>query len=110
MRLATVLPALIVLTGCASVPDDNGERTISNGSEVARSIEICKTNVSELQSRLGEPSRDGVLGTSRIMTWVVAWDPLTKYIGVMADGSGTVVDLYWNLPSEVTWSPVNRCK
>ena len=64
----------------------------------------------DLQSRLGEPSRDGVLGRTRILTWVVSWDPLVKYLGVMADDSGTVVDVYWNLPSEVQWSPMDRCK
>ena len=110
MRLAIVLPALLVLSGCASVPSDNGEHAISNGTDIARSVDLCKTNIAVLQEQLGEPSRDGILGKSRIVTWVVAWDPLVKYLGVMTNDSGTVVDIYWNLPSEVTWVPVDRCK
>ena len=107
---SAALVALLALTGCASVPDDNGEHVIANGAEIARSVELCKTTISQLEAQLGQPSRDGVLGRTRIVTWVVAWDPLTKFLGVMGDESGTVVDVYWNLPSEIQWSPVNRCK
>ena len=110
MRLVLALVTLFALSACASVPQDNGEHSISNGTEVARAVELCKTNVAQLQSKLGKPSRDGLLGRSRVVTWVVEWDPLVKYLGVMANDSGTVVDLYWNLPSEVAWSPTDRCK
>lgn len=109
MRSALSVLALLALTGCASVPGDTGELPIPNGAEIARSVELCKSNIADLQARLGPPSRDGVLGRSRIMTWIVAWEPLVNYLGVMADASGTVVDVYWNLPSEVTWLPANRC-
>jgi len=110
MRFAVALLTLLFLTACASVPKDTGEHPIAHGADVARAVQLCRTKVSDLQTQLGEPSRDGLLGTSRIMTWIVAWDPLVKYLGVMADASGTVVDVYWNLPSEVTWSPMNRCR
>lgn len=108
MREIAVLFVLL-LAGCATVPSGE-EKPIPNGGDVARSVVLCKTNVAELENQLGTPSRDGVLGTSRVMTWIVAWDPLVKYLGVMADADGTVTDLYWNLPSEIPWSPVNRCK
>lgn len=107
MRVMILAIALVV--GCSTVPPDD-EQPIANGVEVARSVVLCQTQLAALEAQLGMPSRDGVLGQSRVVTWIVAWDPLVKYIGVMADESGTVVDLYWNLPSEVTWSPVNRCK
>lgn len=110
MRTIGFLVTLIALTGCASVPEDSGERSIPAGVEVAGSVELCKTNIADLQARLGQPSRDGRLGKVRVVTWVVEWDPLTKYLGVMVDDTGTVVDLYWNLPSEVQWSPTNRCR
>lgn len=110
MRIAFCLPALLASTGCATLPEDNGEHVIAHGADVAREVKLCKTHIAELEARLGTPSRDGVLGTARITTWVVEWDPLTKYLGVMTDATGTVVDVYWNLPSEVQWSPVNRCK
>ncbi len=110
MRVITLLFSLLFLAGCATSPPDDGERPIANGAEIARSVVLCQTNVAALQAQLGTPSRDGVLGKSRVVTWIVEWDPLVKYLGVLADESGTVIDLYWNLPSEVQWSPVNRCK
>ena len=110
MRPATVVAMLLALTGCASLPEeDDGERPIAGGVEVAQSVVPCQTRVSDLESRLGPPSRDGRLGRSRIVTWIVAWEPLVKYLGVMADSSGTVVDVYWDLPSELPWVPVDRC-
>lgn len=101
--------AIALLTGCATAPQDD-EPPIPNGVEVARSVVLCQTKVAALEQQLGLPSRDGVLGRSRLVTWIVAWEPLVKYLGVMADESGTVVDLYWDLPSEVQWAPVDRCK
>lgn len=110
MREACTLIALLVLSGCASTPEDDGERPIANGAEIARAVKLCQTNVAELEVQLGRPSRDGRLGRTRIVTWIVECEPLVKYLGVMADQTGIVVDVYWNLPSEVQWSPVNRCK
>ena len=110
MRMVSLLFTLLALAGCATAPADGEERPIANGVEVARSVVLCQTKVAALEAQLGSPSRDGVLGRSRVLTWIVDWDPLVKYLGVLADEDGTVVDLYWNLPSEVQWSPVNRCK
>ena len=109
MRGKGALIAIVALAGCASVPVDDNEPTIANGVEIARSVELCKTHVSDLQAKLGTPSRDGRLGNARVVTWIVEWDPLTKYLGVLTNEAGTVVDVYWNLPSEVVWSPTNRC-
>jgi len=110
MRVITLLLTLLALAGCATAPPEDNEQPIANGIEVARSVVLCQTQVSALQAQLGTPSRDGILGKSRVVTWIVEWDPLVKYLGVLADENGVVVDLYWNLPSEVQWSPVNRCK
>jgi hypothetical protein len=109
MRL--ILFAMIFgLVGCATTSVASDERPISNGSDIVRSVVLCQSNIKDLQAKLGEPSRDGILGRTRILTWVIDWDPLVKYLGVMADEKGAVVDMYWNLPSEVQWSPTNRCK
>lgn len=102
--------AILAVAGCATTQPQNEERAIADGAQVARSVVLCQTKIADLQSRLGEPNRDGLLGRTHILTWVVSWDPLVSYLGVMADDRGTVVDVYWNLPSEVQWSPVNRCK
>jgi hypothetical protein len=109
MRPFRLCLPLLALAGCASVPPDD-EQPIANGVEIARSVVLCQTRVEALQAQLGTPSRDGILGQARIVTWVVEWDPLVKYLGVMANHDGTVVDLYWDLPSEIQWSPVDRCK
>lgn len=108
MRVTSLL-LVTLFVGCASAPPAE-EKPIENGAGVARSVALCKTKVADLESQLGAPSRDGLLGRARVVTWVVAWDPLVKYLGVMADNSGTVVDVYWDLPSEIQWSPVNRFK
>lgn len=111
MRPATALIPLLALCGCASVPGlERAEPTIANGEAIARGVQLCKSSVAALETQLGRPSREGRLGRMRVVTWIVEWDPLVKYLGVMADDAGTVVDVYWNLPSEVTWSPTNRCK
>lgn len=102
-----------LLAGCASLPDeaaDDGERAIPGGEAVALGVRPCTTQLVELMQRLGTPSRDGRLGNARVLTWIVEWDPLVKYLGVMANEGGTVVDVVWNLPSEVTWSPTDRCR
>ena len=110
MRLLSLLFALFALIGCATSPPDVEEPPIANGAQVARSVVLCQTRVAALEAQLGTPSRDGFLGKSRVVTWIVEWDPLVKYLGVLADENDAVVDLYWNLPSEVQWAPVNRCK
>lgn len=110
MRVVPLLIAVVALGGCATSPPDIAERPIANGMQAVRSVVLCQTKVSALEAQLGTPSRDGLLGKSRVVTWIIEWDPLVKYLGVMADENGTVVDLYWNLPSEVQWAPLNRCK
>ena len=102
------LSALLV-AGCATTGEPL-EKPIANGSAIARSVVLCQTTFAELQSQLGQPSRDGRLGTQRIVTWVTDWDPLIRYLGVMLDAKGTVVDVYWDIPSEIPWNPINRCR
>ena len=103
-----VLALALCLTGCAT-SSESLEKTIANGSEIARSVVLCQTTITQLQDQLGQPSRDGRLGDKRVVTWVTEWDPLTRYLGVALSPSGTVVDVYWDVPTEIPWVPVNRC-
>lgn len=106
--------ALLILLGtvaaCASAPRNDAPRAPTvDGAAVARSVVLCRTPLTELEARLGAPSRDGLLGQTRVLTWITDWEPLVRYLGVAVDARGTVVDLYWNLPTEMPWSPTNRC-
>jgi len=106
-RLAVATAALMVLAGCATAPPAQ-DRAIPDGAAIARSVELCRTRVDDLQ-RLGAPSRDGRLGPLRVMTWIVDWEPLVRYLGVAFDAQGRVVDVYWDLPTEIPWTPGDRC-
>ncbi len=108
----TLLLAIALSTGCATVAprqDVPDERPIAAGASAARAVALCTTRVDELERRLGTPSRDGRLGRTRVVTWIVDWEPLVRYLGVLVDAGGTVVDVVWDLPSEIAWTPVDRC-
>ncbi len=103
----------LATTGCASVGDSDDEaaddvRTV-DAAPVARSVVLCKTTVSEIQSRLGAPSRDGLLHGKRVVSWIAALDPLERYLAVLVDDRGVIVDLYWDIPSEIPWTPIDQC-
>lgn len=98
-----------VLCSACATHETPAESPIRGGSAVAASISLCQTTYDQLYQTLGAPSREGRMGRDRVVTWVVEWKPLTRYVGVMLDSKGTVVDLYWNLPSEVPWMPKNKC-
>ena len=103
------LLAVLTLSACATAPKPS-EQPLSGGMAAANSVELCRTTLAELQQRLGPPSRDGFVGNTRVLTWVVEWEPLVRYLGVVVDDRGVVVDRYWNAPSEIPWVPTNRCK
>lgn len=99
---------LLLLVGCASAGPTPAPAI--DGAAVARSVALCKTTLAEIEHRLGAPSRDGVLHASRIVSWVVEWEPLTRYLAVQLDAAGVVTDLYWNVPTEIPWVPVDQCR
>ncbi len=102
---------LLALSGCASTEEEGAEAPAVPGAlQVVESVELCRTTLAELRNKLGTPSRDGRLGKATVVTWILEWEPLAKYLGVMANDAGTVVDVAWNLPSEVPWTPTDRCR
>lgn len=108
-RLPAALLPLALCVGCATTPEPDAEVPISGGREVASSVVVCRTALTDLESRLGRPSRDGRMGDLRVLTWIVEWEPLVRTLGVAVDARGTVVDRVWDLPSEVPWMPADRC-
>jgi hypothetical protein len=112
--------ALVVLAGCAARSKHHAPTAEGNASThatdstvdaaaVVRSIRLCRTQLAELQQLLGEPTRDGMVHKQHIISWIVQWDAPTRYLAVMLNAQNTVVDLYWNVPSEIPWSPTDQC-
>lgn len=107
------LLAAVLLCACARAEhaDAAGEsaRRASRMRAVADSIVLCRTSDSTLRRELGAPSRTGRIHRERILSWVVPDQPLDTYLAVMLDASGTVVDVYWDVPTEAPWVPEDQC-
>jgi len=76
---------------------------------VARSVVLCKTTADELRRQLGEPTRDGVLHGSRIMSWTTTSQSPEVFLAILVDSRGVVADLYFDVPTEVPWVPTDQC-
>lgn len=109
MRLTPALLLLALGAGCATTPEPDAETPIAGGRDLVASVVPCRTTLADIEPRLGPPSRDGRLGDLRVLTWIVEWEPLVRYLGVAVDARGVVVDRVWDLPSEVPWTPTDRC-
>ena len=107
MNRILILAILILAPGAAFARKDT--RPVLDGAAAAEAVVLCKTPLSELQQRLGTPTRDGVLHSARVVSWITEWEPLAKYLAVMVDDRGVVVDLYWNVPTEIPWIPASQC-
>ena len=109
--VAGLLIAALLLGGCvhsASTPEP--VTPTADGGAIARSIVLCRTTESELRRQLGEPTRDGRLHGSRVISWITQWDSPTRYLAVLLDERGLVVDVYWDVPTEIPWSPTDQCR
>jgi hypothetical protein len=109
-QIALGVPLLLVLfvTGCAHSVAAKPKPTVDARS-VVNSIVLCSTTESELRQKLGEPYRDGILHRRRVVSWIAQWDSPTRYLAVLLDDHGVVVDVYWDIPTEVPWVPTNQC-
>lgn len=79
--------AVLSLAGCAHSEKAPAAPAIDGGA-VARSIVLCRTTEAELRRQLGEPTRDGRLHDSRVVSWITQWDSPTRYLAVLLDGRG----------------------
>lgn len=107
--LAGLVIASLVLGGCAHSEPAPATPDVDGGA-VAKSIVLCKTTEADLRRHLGEPTRDGRIHGSRVMSWITQWDSPTRYLAVLLDDSGVVVDVYWDVPTEIPWSPTDQCR
>jgi len=76
---------------------------------VARSVVLCKTTADDLRRQLGQPTRDGRLHGSQILSWSTRSESPSRYMAVLVDSRGVVADLYWDVPVEVKWDPTDQC-
>ena len=96
--------------GCAhSGPAPRAHAPAFDDRAAARSVVLCTTTEAELRRQFGAPVRDGILHRARIMSWVTRWESPSRYLAVMLDDHGVVVDLYWDVPTEVPWVPTDQC-
>jgi len=86
------------------------ESQLASTQQSVRAIVLCTTTEAELRRGFGAPTRDGILRNERIVSWIVGDSDPIKYFAVLLDSRGVVVDLYWDIPTEVPWMPANQCR
>jgi hypothetical protein len=107
----TAGPLLILILASACASAEPAEPALpADAAAVARAVVLCSTTLEELRAQLGEPTRDGLLHRVRVVSWIANWDSPTKYLAVMLDERGVVVDLYWDIPTEIPWTPRDQCR
>lgn len=115
MPLRSLAPALlglgaVLLAGCAATGGASEPTAPAvDGAAVARAIVLCTTTEADLRQQLGTPTRDGLLRGDRVVSWITGEGDVVRYLAVLLDARGVVVDLYWNLPTEIPWAPENQC-
>lgn len=101
--------ALFLSAASCSRPGLAPPAPMVDGDAVARSIILCKTTEGELRAQLGKPTRDGVLRRARILSWITRDNGVVTYLAVLLNARGIVVDMYWDIPTEVPWVPADQC-
>lgn len=107
MRLTTSLTALAVGAACHAAPARAPRR--ADPRPIIDAIALCRTTGAALREALGPPTRDGRLGDARILSWITGEDDVIHYLAVRLDAADRVVDLYWDVPTEIPWQPTDRC-
>jgi hypothetical protein len=114
-RLAGFAGSMLIvslLAGCAHPNVATSAPAVDSTSvfrTAARSVVLCKTTEADLRHQLGEPTRDGILHGARVVSWIARWDSPTRYLAVLLNDRGVVVDVYWDIPTEIPWVPTDQC-
>ena len=101
--------ACVVILGCGGAAQGGAPR--AHTAVELPPITLCRTTEAELRAALGAPLRDGVLHDARVMSWVIGHGPegIVRFVAVLLDARGVVVDRMWNLPAEIPWVPTDQC-
>ncbi len=109
-RLRLAVPLVMTLGACASGGGPTSDRASAEAAPIARGIVLCRTTLAELRSQLGEPDRDGISHTARVVSWIIAWEPLVRYFAVFPDEREVVMDPCRDVPTGIPWTPKNQCR
>jgi hypothetical protein len=111
LALASLSLLVLLVAGCAhsSASPATAPKPSVDTSAVIRSVILCKTTETELRRLFGVPTRDGILHKAHIMSWILRSESPVGYLAVLLDERGVVVDLYWDIPTEVPWVPADQC-
>lgn len=116
--ISFLLSPLLVGTSCRPAqPADSATATAgaplrpdtAQARAIIGEITLCRTTEAELRSRLGPPQRDGLLHGERVVTWFVRQDSPERFLSVLLDSAGVVVDDYWDVPQEAPVTLESRC-
>lgn len=101
--------SLAVLVGAACHPTSARAPRRADPRPAIDAIALCRTTGAALREALGPPTRDGRLGDARVVSWIIGEDDVIHYLAVRLDAADVVVDVYWDLPTEIPWQPTDRC-
>ena len=107
-RLITVAAMCLLLPACAAFGEED-DRPAAPG--VVPVVELCRTTETDLRAALGTPTRDGLLHDARVQSWITGEGEggVVRYLAVLLDARGVVVDRIWNIPTEIPWTPTDQC-
>lgn len=107
LLLPWVLTATM-LSGCATAPATRLSRP--DPMPFLRNMVLCQTTGTQIRDALGAPTRDGLLHDAHVMSWILGNDDgVVRYLAVLLDADGVVVDRIWNVPTEIPWIPADQC-
>lgn len=108
MTFALACLVCAILFGCAHAAPASAPAPADRRAAV-RAIVLCTTTEAELRTALGEPTRDGLFRRERILSWIIDEGSVVSYLAVLLDARGVVVDLVWDVPTEIPWTPADQC-
>lgn len=105
------IAAAALLGGCATTARADAAPERPDPRPAIAAIALCTTTEAALRRDFGTPTREGRLRDARVLSWITGTGDhdTVRYLAVMLDAGGRVVDLAWDLPTEIPWTPADQC-